>query len=438
LQIVYQNAGFHLAGVEVHLRAISVVGVPVCKRELFRLLADRGGAAAVVTALTLPVFVGGLGLGSEVGYWYLNQRKVQNSADVAAYAGAVALRAGGDATGISSAASAAADESGFVGSRGTVTTVSPPTSGAYAGNANAVEVTIQENLPRMFTAIFSEGNVPVAGRAVALVNAGQQSCVLALDRSAHGAVTFIGSTSAILVGCNVHSNSLADDSVIVAGNAVVETPCLSASGDVSVTSGLTLTECVTSYIHADQAADPYADLTAPPIPGTTTPGDLKAKGTTNISPGRYNGMTVHNTVNMAPGVYVIDGGTLKINAGAKLTGSGVTFYLTNGATLSWNGGAHIDLSAPTSGPYAGALIFVDRNQAYAEYTINGDSSSKVNGALYAAGGKFKMNGSSTFGGGCTQIVALRVEFSGNSGVGVDCTGAGVRDIRTSRLVTLVE
>ena len=32
-----------------------------------------------------PAFVGGLGLGAEVGYWYFGQRKVQNSADVAAY-----------------------------------------------------------------------------------------------------------------------------------------------------------------------------------------------------------------------------------------------------------------------------------------------------------------------------------------------------------------
>ena len=58
------------------------------KRALQELWADRTGAAAVFMAVTLPVFVGGLGMGAEVGYWYFGQRKVQNSADVAAYAGA--------------------------------------------------------------------------------------------------------------------------------------------------------------------------------------------------------------------------------------------------------------------------------------------------------------------------------------------------------------
>ena len=64
------------------------------KRRLQRLLGDKSGAAAVVMALTLPVVLGGIGLGTEVGYWYFNQRKVQNAADMAAYAGAVELRAG--------------------------------------------------------------------------------------------------------------------------------------------------------------------------------------------------------------------------------------------------------------------------------------------------------------------------------------------------------
>ena len=46
---------------------------------------------------------------------------------------------------------------------------------------------------------------------------------------------------------------------------------------------------------------------------------------------------------MAPGVYVIDGGALSINSTATVNGSGVTFYLTNGATVSMNGGASVHL-----------------------------------------------------------------------------------------------
>jgi hypothetical protein len=415
----------------------------MAKLRLREVLSDRTGSAAVLTAVLLPVFVGGLGLGTEVGYWYFNQRKLQNAADVAAYAGGVALRAGDSASSIADAASEAAGETGFIGSRGAITTEWPPVSGGYVGDAEAVEVVVAENLPRLFTAIFLDGDVPVFGRAVARLTAGQQTCVLALDDDAPGAVTFIGSTSAILIGCNVHANSLAADAVLVSGSATVQTPCLSASGRVSVTDGLTLTECVAPYEHANQAPDPYADL---PVPSAIT-APCKAQNsfgggagaTYNITEGRYcGGMDIRRTVNMAPGVYVVDGGTLSVNSTASVSGSGVTFYLTNGATLSMNGTADVHLTAPNAGTYSGVLVFVDRDDAYSDYTINGDSDSAVNGAIYARNGHIRMNGGSTAGGGCTQVVARTIEFSGNAGIGVDCTAAGVRDIRSSRLVTLVE
>ena len=396
---------------------------------------------AVTAAVAMPVIVGGFGLGAEVSWWYFNQRKVQSAADMAAYAGAVALRSGRSSSEILEAAGEAADKSGFVADRGEVTATAPPTEGAYTGDAAAVEATVEEDLPRMFTAIFADGPVQVSGRAVARITEGQQTCVLALDKQESGAVTFIGSTSAILIGCNVHSNSLADDSVIVAGDATVQTPCLSASGMVSVTDGLSLDECVAPYEHADQAADPYEDLPVPDVtqPATTPNVFGGGEGSTyNITPGRYVGMDIRRTVNMAPGVYVIDGGTLKVNSTATVSGEGVTFFLTNGATLDMDGGADVTLSAPTSGDYSGVLAYVDRDSPYAVHMVNGNSSSTMNGAVYAASGKVLMNGTSTFGGGCTQIVALQIEFGGNAGLGVDCTGAGVRDIRSSRLVLLVE
>jgi Flp pilus assembly protein TadG len=416
--------------------------VMATRQALRRIVLDSGGGAALVTALAMPVVVGGLGLGSEVGYWYFNQRKVQNAADVAAYAAATELRAGSNAASIAAAATAAAERTGYVPARGVITTNSPPATGPNFGDPDSVEVTVAENLPRMFSGLFASGAVPVTGRAVANITGGQQTCVLALDPSASGAVTFIGSTSTILIGCNVHSNSLAGASAIVTGSASVQAPCMSASGTVDVDAGLSLTECVAPYEYADQEPDPYADL---PVPDMTQP--CKAQNTFgggagsvhNITAGRYcSGMDMRRIVNMAPGTYIVDGGSLQINSTASVQGSGVTFYLVNGATASFNGGAHLDLDAPSTGTYAGVLMYVDRNEPYNTHSINGDSSSAINGAIYAAASHIQMNGGTDVGGGCTQVVGRTITFSGNSAVGINCTGSGVRDIRTSQLVRLVE
>lgn len=404
------------------------------KRKLVRLLRDTTGGIAVVTALTLPVFVGGLGMGSEAGYWYFNQRKLQDAADVAAYAGAAELRAGRTSAQISAAATDAATQTGHVAALGKVTASSPPASGAHAGDEDAVEVTVAEQLPRTFSGLFLDGDVSLAGRAVALLSPGVQTCVLALDPTAQKAVNFTGNTSTILVGCNVHANSLADNAVTVTGSAAVKTDCVSAGGQVAADSGLILTKCSAPYETADIVPDPFADL---PVPSTNVPNQSIGKSTTLLLPGLYKGgMKIQGSVTMQPGTYVIQG-DFAVNAQATVTGQGVTLYLTNGGTLQINGGATMTLHAPQSGTYAGVLIFVDRSNT-GKQTINGNSSSTFNGAIYAAGGMIDVNGGSSNKGGCSQVVARTITFSGNSGIAMDCGSTFMRDIRSSRLITLVE
>lgn len=414
-----------------------------------KFLADQAGAIAVLTALLIPIVIGGFGLGAEVSYWYFNQRKLQNAADVAAYAGAVQLRSNGDQQTIVGAALAAAVKAGYKATIGTITLNSPAATGAFAGDPKAVEITVQETLPTLFTSLFMDGDVPMAGRAVARLTEGQGTCILALDPDLPGAVTFTGSSTAILIGCNVHANSLASDAITVSGSAHVETPCVSTVGNVSATSGLVMSECTSPIEHADTIDDPYASV---PEPGTgepcvvpklmSNPGD-----TDSVSPGRYCGgwKNIGGTLDMAPGVYVIDcEGTpacgLELLASAEVTGTGVIFYLINGAQIKINGGATVQVSAPTGGDYVGILFFVGRGEdEETPYIINGNSSSFYTGAIYAPNGQIELNGnSSSLSAGCTQVVARAVSLSGNNGMSTNCAGTGIPGIKTEQLVTLVE
>ena len=414
-----------------------------------KFLSDQAGAIAIIVGLLMPVVIGGWALGAEVGYWYFNQRKLQNSADVAAYAGAVELRAGQDQQTIADAAFAAATKTGYKESIGTLTVSSPPTTGAFAGDPNVVEVIAQENVLSLFSAFFTDVDVPMSGRAVARVMEGQAVCILALDTSASGAVTFTGSSNTILENCNVHANSVANDAIAVTGNSYVETPCASAVGYVSASSGLVMGKCTYPIEHGYPIKDPYAYVTEP-MPSDICEAVNVFAGPPNesyeISPGNYcGGLTIKRTVTMASGVYVVDGGNLTIESTAVVScadcesnGSGVMFFLTGGASVNIAGTANVKLSAPTSGPYAGILIFGDRDDLYANHIINGDSESYFDGAIYAPSGHVEFAGSSTVGGGCTQVVAATIEFTGDTGIGTDCSGTGVNEIDTNQLVKLVE
>ncbi|WP_352520071.1 MULTISPECIES: pilus assembly protein TadG-related protein, partial [unclassified Mesorhizobium] len=61
-----------------------------------RLRRATNGNVAVIFAFTLPVVVGGAGLGIETSFWYYSSLKLQAVADAAAYAGALEKVAGSD------------------------------------------------------------------------------------------------------------------------------------------------------------------------------------------------------------------------------------------------------------------------------------------------------------------------------------------------------
>ena len=55
-----------------------------------------------------------------------------------------------------------------------------------------------------------------------------------------------------------------------------------------------------------------------------------------LSPGCWTGgVNLSGTQTLAGGIYIIDGGQLKINANATVTGSNITFVLLNGATVDF-------------------------------------------------------------------------------------------------------
>lgn len=394
----------------------------------------------MIFALSLPVVIGGAGLGVDVAYWHLSQRRLQTIADLAANAGAIALRGGADSNGVRQAAQQEVIENGFELASGTIVVNTPPQSGAFM-EARAVEVLLERSLERFFTGLFLDEPVVAGARAVARYEVEQQACVLALDSWAGGAVSFSGSADATFTNCTVMSNSLADDSVDISGNVDVTAHCLAAAGKTSISgSGSLSLTCSEPLEDMPQAPDPYDDLPEPPIPAgcSTVPG-----GNPNIpkvlNPGRYcGGMSLSGTVTLNPGVYVVDGGSLQINGNATVSGTGVTFFLTNGATVSFNGNAEITLAAPTSGVYAGVLMYGDRDQGDATHTFNGTANSLLTGALYFPTQTVRHLGNFSGVNGCLRIVSRRIQITGDAGFGTNCTGTGLGEIEVPSAIRLVE
>ncbi len=418
-------------------------------RPLLRRFArDTRGSIVIIAGMAFPLLVGAMALGTEAGFWYLSQRKLQQTADLVAYAAVVQLRSGRAGTQMVAAAQDIADRNGLQPSTDTLTLNNPPLTGAYTGSGKAVEVTIVRSQKRYFTLIYSSDPVEIKARAVAEYIQGSNACLLSLDPTVGGAVTVSGSSEVVFEGCDVATNSNDDQAFQMSGGSVqLSTGCVHSVGGVETTTGLTLTTCSAPRTEVPVVIDPYSDVEDPEVVGDCANGNLTDVSVTpdtghplGVGSKHFcGGMSLTGSVNFAPGLYIVDGGTFKINASALVTGSEVTFFLTGGASLSYNGGATINLSAPTSGPLAGLLFYADRDDAGVAHKINGNTGSELNGAIYMPSGDLDYSGNfSGGGGGCTQIVTRRVTFSGNSSLQVNCEAAGTRRIAVGESIALVE
>jgi hypothetical protein len=132
---------------------------------------------------------------------------------------------------------------------------------------------------------------------------------------------------------------------------------------------------------------------------------------------------------------------VNLGSQATLSGTGVTIILTSttpGATNSFaglgiNGGARLNLTAPTSGTYEGVLMYRDPRAAAGSFQINGNSASRIEGAFYFPKDHLTYNGTSGMQTECVQFVARRITVSGNSTIENECPEDGANAFSGTRV-----
>jgi uncharacterized membrane protein len=176
---------------------------------------DRG-SVAIIAALAFPVLIGGMGLGAEVGYWYMKQQEMQHAADVAAHAAGVRLVKKDPKATLDAVALNIATQSGFAPASGIIKVNWPPVNGRGAGDKQQVEVIITQKLHRAFSTLFGRGDVRVSGRSVAKIS-GSTICSLALNTTSNSALQVRSSSSVNFQNCVVASNSRSSSSYQTGG-----------------------------------------------------------------------------------------------------------------------------------------------------------------------------------------------------------------------------
>ena len=439
-----------------------------------RLLKDERGAV-LAFFVAIPVVAGTVAVGVETGQLYRTKRQMQGAADAAALAGTVDKMNGG--TGFIATALYEAQRNGFQnGVNGvTVTAVSPPTSGAYAGNSSAVEVSIIKNNNKYsLAAVLSStlGNAfSMSSRSVAAstTNTTYQNqtvttttstssadgCMMALTDGVETGVSFTNFNN-YTADCYIYSNARGTGSTSTTSSVYMSDfnhatmKQIYARGSVTVPAAKMTYTAGGSGPQSNQSTsivDPYASLATPPVGSgdcTASLANYNRSGGSSISvsPGVYcGGLQVGGTSNVyfTPGIYYIANGDLYISGVSNVscptctTNNGITFVLTQttgnnadigGVRISSDNNITLNASSAsqTSPPlYAGVLFYQDRRVANGTmsstskiFTISSLNTVSLTGVIYFPNNRIDISNINTVNmgnNGCVVWIGRYIKFS---------------------------
>lgn len=370
---------------------------------------DRRGAVAILFGLMLIPVVMFVGAAIDYTQSIRVRSHIQNASDAAALAGA-SLNTYVEGERVAAAESAFAANIKDLPAGLSVTPV-------VAIDDDRVTVSAAVSVSTYFLSIAEIDSIDVAVQAVALSRQGPPICLLALNPTTPQALEASGSLDVVAEDCTFYVNSSSSRAVSVGGRA-------------TITSGL---NCFYGGVARNPQAispppkscpprpDPFADYPRPVV-GACDVTDLDLNGGTHtLSPGVYCGgieLSGSASVTFRPGIYIVKDGPLYVRGGASAEGMGVAFYLTgNGAGLDFSGTGDYHLVAPTSGPMAGFVFFLDPTAAAgATSSLSGSSETFYEGVIYLPTQKLEISGSSTSftPSPLTMYVVDTVLFSGSA------------------------
>ncbi len=369
------------------------------------------GQAIILIVLTIVGMLGLAGLAVDGGMAYSERRQAQNAADASALDAALAKIRGGNwqAEGLARAVSNGFDNNGTTNM---VSVNNPPiagcsgANGTYTGNAEYVQVIIRASSQTYFGPIVGITEVNNCVEAIARAKPATTqpmangNALVSLKPNGTKTLWMNGNPSMTTVGGGVFVNSSTDCGFTSNGSPDLTTPSITMAASDSCP---TLAGVDVSY-NAPQIPYPPTNL-----PNPVCSGNAVKTGNT-LSPGTVAGNFPPSGVSVLnPGVYCVNG-NFRLNGHDTLTGDEVVIVMQSG-DIHFNGNGSLHLSAPTSGPFKGLLIFFPMSNN-SDITINGTSDQSWTGTILAPASTIELLGTADSDAYHSQMIGYEIKISG--------------------------
>jgi len=416
------------------------------KAYIDHFLGDESGNFATLTAIAFVPVIGAAAVVIDLGAAYVEAAKLQAALDSAALS---AVRSFGEGSSEDETTKEASDI--FFGNF-TVPANSEPLP--EEDNLSSFSLTLARGaLEDTATAAYGFNYKPmflerlpfeISKRAIAARVPGIEACILALHPTQYRSFEVSGSANIDMSGCTITANSTDAEAIYVGGSGSLKAECLYSSGGISIDPNAVQLACPDPHEKSPRVPDPFKNKKLPVaapwvdlsgcgqnfVDGGGGNGNCNGTGKTpngnnagyvvTLKPGTYGSLELKGAINLEPGTYIIDGGSLQLTSQSVVTGHGVTFFLVNDASLVIHGGATFDISPSLSGDWAGFSIVAEHGNAEPA-VINGNSSSSLTGIVYMPDTQeIQYSGNGATGGECIRLVAQEITLTGNSYFKMDC------------------
>lgn len=376
----------------------------ILQHVLRRLVADRAGNFALLSALVMCMVVIGVGSSIDLHSAYVQRDKMQQSLD----AGVLAAVRKTDL----------ADQRQEIQRVFLANFASDPVNfdrdlKVVQNSDKSVTATLRRNMKTIFMGIAGIRELTIAARASAIANKPDATstagpCITVLASSGQDVLINSGA-NVKSEKCSMDVASTANPAFIMNSGSTIDFAQFCVKGTQYIKNGGTLTNLKTACAtHADTYR---GTLPEPVVPSTCTTSGTMDGSTVTLNPGVHCGTTFNGspTITFKPGLHIIKNRMI-INSGAKVVANGVTFYFPDtNSEIRANGNLTFTGTAPTSGTYQGILMFektsnASNNSNKTQYIFNGSNGETLEGLIYLPNRNVTYNSKTTVTAKITMFV----------------------------------
>jgi Flp pilus assembly protein TadG len=320
----------------------------------------------------------------------------------------------------------------------------------------SVHMDVQVNTDQLLTNLITD-SITIGVQATAVADQGSPVCLMAINPTAWKGLNIQGTADVNAIACAVQVNSNHNEAMRQNGGGQATAEAFCVHGNYS---GSNYTP--TPRRHCMREQDPLAaqfaiDLAALDIASMNCKGDynkLVSNGDSfTLNPGLYcEGLNIkQGTVTLKSGVHVFRDYELYIQAQGTLRsepGGSVTILFTGGpgARFTNQAGANVDVTAPSSGLFAGIVMASDpATIPTKQNTIIGGGYMEFDGIIYFPTQPLYISGNGDIGADSAQfaILADTISIEGNGTLYIhissDAPGSGLPGLPTANeIIRLVK